>query len=1419
MPGPKILIVEDEAVVAEDVRTKVEGLRYEVSGVTGSGEEAVKLAETERPDLVLMDIRLEGPIDGLEAAQRIRDRLDIPVVYVTAYADDRTLARAKITEPYGYILKPFRTKDLHSTIETALYKHRMERELEATRRRLAATLDSMADALIAADAGGRVMLINPVAEHLTGWSREEALGRDFEDVFKIINAHTRVPGESMAAEALRSGGAVDMGDHDFLLISKDGREIPIDDSAAPVRDDKGSITGAVLVFRDVTERRRAQEALRESEERLRLLVEHIPALTYTAAIDEASTTAYISPQVGAMLGYSRADYSRDPDLWRKLLHPDDRERVMAEVARCHATGEPFSSEYRMVARDGREVWFHDGAAVVGEGETRQLQGVMVNITERKRAERVMQTQRDLAISLSAVSELDEGLRLCLSAALEASQMDSGGIYLVDESGALDIACHVNLGAEFVDAVSHYDAASANTRVVMAGTPLYTEHARLGVPLSGAERREGLRAIALVPVSDQGRVIACMNAASHTLDQVPRGDRDVLELVAGQIGSAVARLRAEQALRESEERYRQLFDTVSDALMLFDAETREFLDVNRAALSVYGYSKQEFLRLRHADITAEPEDSESTIHEVVDKRVISIPLHPHKKKDGTVFPVEISGSRFRLGGRDVLCDVVRDITERKRAEDEIRRHQLIVESAHDAIFLKDLESRYLVINEKTAEAFGLPREEIIGRNDREIMADQEEAARNIEDDQRVFETGKRTEVTKHMTRSDGERYWFQAVKVPQFDENGDVTGLVGIARDITERERAEEALRESEQRFRLISEQSVMGVGIVQDGVWQYMNEAGAAVFGYSAEEMLSWTPEEVSKIIHPDDRAFVMEQGRKKQAGDKDVRMSYEWRAVTREGEIRWVALYSRTVPFGGRPADLIAFTDVTERKRAEEALRERTEVLETILANIPVMIAFLDEHGHHRWVNRCWQQTLGLSVAETQSHDVLAELYPDPEYRQYVIDHIAAARGAWGDFKTRTRDGRVLDTLWANVPLREGSNIGIGLDITERRRAEEEIAKLAKFPEEDPNAVFRVSGEGIVVYANGPSLPVLGAWDCAVGKPLPEPWRGHVAEAISSGRGRSLEAECGARVFLLTLAPVEGADYVNVYGRDVTERKLAVEGLRESEEWFRNVFEGSRDAIFIIDGEARFVDVNEAGSGLTGYSREEITRMCLRDLPDSGEIGVFEMCFSRVMAGEAVSRETAIRRKDGTRLEAEFSGRRILIRDVPYMHAVVRDITERKRSEKALRASREELRALAGVLQSIREEERTLLARRLHDDIGHMLAAAKMDLSWLSKGLSGETEERTHAEVQQRIESASEQLDSVIQAIRQTAGELRPALLDNFGLVAALEWEAEQLEKRAQIRCTFSSSLAETALERELSISLFRVCEELLTNLVLCQE
>jgi PAS domain S-box-containing protein len=293
---PKVLVVEDERIVALDIKGQLVDLGYQVPAIASWGEEAIRQAEETRPNLILMDIRLKGEMDGIEVAQHIRTHLDIPVIYLTAYADEDTLQRAKVTESYGYLLKPFEERDLRSAIEMALYKHEMECKLRESKQWLAATLNSIGDAVIATDSQGYIKFMNPIAQALTGWTEEQALGSDLGQVFHIISGETRAKYESPVERVLAEGSIVLL-DENTLLVTREGKEIPIDDSAAPIIDRRGTVTGVVVVFRDVTERVRAHETLRQYAVELETRNEELDAFAHTVAHD-------IKSPLSTMIGYA-----------------------------------------------------------------------------------------------------------------------------------------------------------------------------------------------------------------------------------------------------------------------------------------------------------------------------------------------------------------------------------------------------------------------------------------------------------------------------------------------------------------------------------------------------------------------------------------------------------------------------------------------------------------------------------------------------------------------------------------------------------------------------------------------------------------------------------------------------------------------------------------------------------------------------------------------------------------------------------------------------------------------------------------------------------------------------------------------------------------------------------------------------------
>jgi len=265
MEKKQILVVEDESIVAEHIRRSLQNMGYSVSSVASSGEKAIKEVEENVPDLVLMDIVLQGEMDGIETAKQIRLRFNIPVVYLTAYSDEKILERAKITEPFGYVIKPFNERELRINIEIALYKHKMERELKESEQWLSATLKSLGEAVIATDREGVIKIINPFAEILTGWKREEALGKPLATVFNIISEGTDKQIEDPVTKAIRQHSFYGLADH-TILIAKEGARTPVDIIGSTIKDDRDRIIGVVLIFYDIIERIKMDETLKRALE-------------------------------------------------------------------------------------------------------------------------------------------------------------------------------------------------------------------------------------------------------------------------------------------------------------------------------------------------------------------------------------------------------------------------------------------------------------------------------------------------------------------------------------------------------------------------------------------------------------------------------------------------------------------------------------------------------------------------------------------------------------------------------------------------------------------------------------------------------------------------------------------------------------------------------------------------------------------------------------------------------------------------------------------------------------------------------------------------------------------------------------------------------------------------------------------------
>ncbi|MEH1834809.1 MAG: diguanylate cyclase [Nostoc sp.] len=256
----KILVVEDEKILASNIRKSLQKLGYSVSEIAKSGEEAIKKVAETQPNLVLIDICLAGEIDGMHVADIIQNNLHVPVVYLTERSEYKTLHKNQLSEPFSYIVKPFIESDLHFVIEMALYKHQSKKILHEEKQRLAAIINSMGCAVIVTYVNGCIQMMNPIAELITGWKQSEAFGKDLVEVVNLVDKDVGETIESLATHVIEAGEIFNFPEN-CTLITKDGKEIAIRDNVAPIRDQNGNITGAVLVFQDITKRKQTEAQL------------------------------------------------------------------------------------------------------------------------------------------------------------------------------------------------------------------------------------------------------------------------------------------------------------------------------------------------------------------------------------------------------------------------------------------------------------------------------------------------------------------------------------------------------------------------------------------------------------------------------------------------------------------------------------------------------------------------------------------------------------------------------------------------------------------------------------------------------------------------------------------------------------------------------------------------------------------------------------------------------------------------------------------------------------------------------------------------------------------------------------------------------------------------------------------------------
>lgn len=426
----RILIVEDQRIVAADLTSTLERLGYEVVGTAVSGEEAMEKADTLQPSLILMDIRLQGEMDGIEAAEAIASRFGTPVVYLTAYADEETIRRARTTSPFGYLVKPFNERELRGAIEAALYKHETDRRIrtrelelareeerrraaEAAERRFRLLIDGVRDyAIFLLDPEGRISTWNEGARRVTGFTASAVEGREYGIFYPPEAREQRIP-EAMIQRATATGRAVDEG----WRVRMDGSRFWAEAVLSAVRDEAGELFGFASVMHDLTERRQAEERVRESEARFRLLADHVGEVFWI--VDPGLTRIeYVSPAYEAIWGRPAVELEHDPQGFLSSVHEEDLPRVVDALGQM-GRGAETTVEFRIRRPDGSIRWLRSRGSPVRDaaGTVIHVVGVTEDDTERRKRDRQLyflgEASRLLSGSLNYGQTVERTARLAV----------------------------------------------------------------------------------------------------------------------------------------------------------------------------------------------------------------------------------------------------------------------------------------------------------------------------------------------------------------------------------------------------------------------------------------------------------------------------------------------------------------------------------------------------------------------------------------------------------------------------------------------------------------------------------------------------------------------------------------------------------------------------------------------------------------------------------------------------------------------------------------------------------------------------------------------------------------------------------------------------------------------------------------------
>jgi len=880
----QILIVEDERIVSKDIKIRLQRFGYTVSGIAISGEDAVKKAEELHPDLVLMDIVLEGKMNGINAAEIIHSCFNIPIVYLTAYSDKSTLERAKKTEPFGYILKPFDDRDLSTTIEMALYKHKIENLLKESEERFRQFFENAPEYCYMISLEGKILDINLSALTALGYTKEEIVGKP---LLTTIYAPSSI--EKAKEFFMRWKKTGKLRDEEITIITKKGEERTVLLSADAVRDSAGKLVHFISIQRDITKRKRVQEAMQESEEFNVALFQHNPI--QTIVVDN-------SGKVGNFNMVKKTSGDRLPnigDVMYKDYAGKHEINMHAELMECIKSKKVKrfpEMKYGDKYLDITLAPFPKGAIITTQ-----------DITDRKKADEALKSERD------KLNSLIHGLALT-------------GI-------GIDI-----VGIDYK--ILYQNQTLTKTYGDLTGKLCYEGYMKRKKPCTICPMKKAVKNRKF-----ESAEITTPEGRTYELQSAPLPNPDgTVDKAIEVLHEITERKHAEETLKESEERYRDLVEKAGIGILIDDKEGN-LTYFNEKYIELYGYSRKE-MEKKSIQLLIHPDDVDMVLkhhkNRIQGRRTPSRYEHRGIRKDGSTIHLEVDAVTLRENGKITGSrSYIWDITAREKAEEALKeseeKYRTLTENVNVGIYRSAIkpDGKFIEVNPAFVKILGYKnRDDMLATRILNIYQIPEDRKKFIE---KLSRDGFVRNEDLKLKKKDGSPIICSVSAVTIKDKKGKAKYYDGIIENITKRKLAEEAMRKSEMTYRALFESGNDPVILYSlNGTVVSANQEAAETLGYNVEELIGMSYKDIiasSEIKDAGNKLKSLQEGK--------TFLPYERTVYKKNGtEFPSEVNLSLVQDENNKPVFLQSiFRDITERKQAEEELLTSREQLRNLAAHL----------------------------------------------------------------------------------------------------------------------------------------------------------------------------------------------------------------------------------------------------------------------------------------------------------------------------------------------------------------------------------------------------------------------------------------------------------------------------------------------------